>query len=168
MLLTVDNALPIAKAAALLKIPNAMSSCLRYMSAQLNASNCIQFLVDSRDTTQNFQKFVKLYAVQHFAEIVKSESMVLLSADEMSEFLRNDNLMVDSEEIVFRALTKWYRHDANDRQGATKEMLRLIRFGDLSPLVRIIKSKTCENLYLFKFSFFSVYKRYSHTITQRS
>lgn len=73
--------------------------------------------------------------VKPFSEIIANESFVLLSAEELSEYLRKDDLAIDSEEILFHVLTKWYKHDAINRQGAVKEMLPLIRFGDLSPEV---------------------------------
>lgn len=135
MVLTMHNVLPIAKAAASLLIQNAMSLCFKYITTQLNAANCIHYFIGARDIFPVFQNYLKSYAVEHFGEIVDNESMVLLSADELSAFLRRDNLPIDSQETLFNALMKWYRHDVNNRQDAMKDMLPLIRYGDLTSKV---------------------------------
>lgn len=137
MLITLQNVLPIAEAAVLLKMQDALLLCFQYMKTQLNASNCIQCLFGSRNIGLVFQQFIKKYVVEHFAEVIANKLFIQLSADELHEFLRNNDLKIDSEETLFRALTKWYRHDAINRQSAIKEMLPLIRFGNLSPEVCI-------------------------------
>lgn len=131
MVLTKHNALPVARAAEVLNVSDAIPTCLKYIMTQLNASNCVHYLVHSRDI-EALHKFVIKYAIEHFGEIIQHDSFDLLGANDLSDFLRNDNLTIDSEEILFHALTKWYKQDPNNRQSAIKDMLPLIRYGDFS------------------------------------
>lgn len=167
IVLTAHNALPIIRAAAVLKMPDAMSICFEYITTQLNASNCVHYLDCSRNqkSFESFHKFVQKYAVEHFDEILEHESFNLLSAHDLSEFLRNDNLSIHSEENLFRALTKWHKKDPKNRQSAMKDMLPLIRYGDLSKKVcmqsttidlSISVFKSTEKSYIkYSFSFLS-------------
>lgn len=137
MVLTEQNAPQIAITATLLKMWNAMSMYFKYISTQLNVSNSIRYLAASRYIGLAYENVATKYVVEHFTEIIEDKSFVLLNTNELSEFLRIEDLPIDSEEYLFRALMKWYRHDTFNRQGAMKDMLPLIRFGDFSPEVCI-------------------------------
>ena len=49
----------------------------------------------------------KLFILQFFPEVVQFEEFLCLSKSKLVEFISNDDLCVDSEEIVFNAVMMW-------------------------------------------------------------
>ena len=75
------------------------------------------------------EKFIQ----QYFYEVSLSEEFYNLSAKELLDIIRRDELCVDSEEQVFEAVMRWVKKDVELRKEHLPQILSKIRMPLLNP-----------------------------------
>lgn len=63
----------------------------------------------------------------------KNQEFFQLSAEQLSNLLKSDDLNVTSEEEVFYSLMEWVQHDPANREKDVPDLLSLIRLPLLAP-----------------------------------
>ena len=63
-----------------------------------------------------------------FSEIIKNEEFYNLTADQLIELIKDDNLVVPSEEIVYEAAVSWLKQDFKNRIQYMERIMEHVRF----------------------------------------
>ncbi|VVD04922.1 unnamed protein product [Leptidea sinapis] len=92
--------------------------CCQFLLQELRPHNCLGIFKFARCYFCNdLEKKGKLYIRQNFAKILKECSeFKSLSYEELEDILRDDELNVRNEEIVFQAVKTWVEHDLESRR----------------------------------------------------
>ena len=75
------------------------------------------------------QKFVR----QHYMHVSKTEEFLSLSYQQIYDLVSEDEIEVDSEEIIFETVMSWVKEDVNKRKDYLPQLLSRVRMPLLSP-----------------------------------
>ena len=126
--LTVDNVESLVKACDRLLLDTLKTACEIFMLKQVDPVNCI-----------GFYKFSALYhldKLQHKAKrMMQSEFKIFafmdefkeLSCTEVIDYIKDDEVNVSSEDVVFDAVLGWVGHDFDNRKSALKTIIEHVR-----------------------------------------
>lgn len=70
-------------------------------------------------------------------QVCKNQEFYQLSADQLADLLKSDDLNVTSEQDVFHALMAWVQHEPASREKYVSDLLGLIRLPLLQPAVSL-------------------------------
>ena len=73
------------------------------------------------------------YVIEHFTEVARQEEILLLPKDKLIEFIRQNDLNVESEEAVLDAILLWVKHDPKHRIQQLSDVLQYVRLPLVSP-----------------------------------
>lgn len=142
-----NNVLEILKGAILLQITDLVSICFQYVKNKLNPQNCMEFLnLAAKCNANRFRCLIKDFIIGHFGAVCGTNSFLSINAADLVEILISDDLIIESEEMVFQAIVNWYKHDDKNRLVSMKPLLSLIRYSGISLEVSLF-------IYLFLFQF---------------
>lgn len=121
---TEHNVQDIFAVANIYQIPSIFTVCVSFLQKRLSLSNCLAiFRLGLMLDCPRLAVSARNYACEHFQLISRDEEFLQLLPSELAAILANDNLSVDTEEMVFEALMKWVSKDAESR---VKELLGLL------------------------------------------
>ena len=125
--LTVDNVESFVKAGDLLELVPLKAVCGNFLSGQVVLGNCIEF-----------SKFAKVYRLDKlqqcatevicsdFKTIANKEEFKQLSCTELTEYIGNHRVVVESEDFICEAVLDWVRHDPDNRKPSFESIFELI------------------------------------------
>lgn len=118
--------------------------CCQYFLHELRPHNCLGiFKFAKYYFCGDLEKKGKLYIRQNFSRVLKEcNEFKSLTHEELEEVLRDDELNVRNEEVVFQALKTWVEHDLENRRGYIPSLLSCVRFGHIS--FKYFKSKILQ------------------------
>ena len=102
----------ILSTASLLGLQNIVDASARFMTKHLSPSNCLG--VRNFSTLFNLDSLVSAadkYAQRNFAEVVREDEWISLSVEQVESFVASEQISVESEEVIYNAVTKWINHD---------------------------------------------------------
>ena len=126
--LTIDNVESLVKAGDLLELGDLKAVCENFLSRQVLPENCIEFC-----------KFAKIYRLDklqqcatevmysEFKAVANKEEFKLLSCTELTDYIRDHRVVVDSEDCVCESVLDWVRHDLDNRKPSLESVFELIR-----------------------------------------
>jgi BTB And C-terminal Kelch/BTB/POZ domain/Kelch motif len=130
--ITEDNVERILSTGCLFQMSNVVTACSNFLGKQLHFSNAIGFCLFAEQ--QNCDDLYQLsleYTAKHFLEIYQeSEEFLQMNVNQLSRLLKNNDLNVNSEEDVFKALVKWLNH-SDDRMQHISTLLPLVKLVQL-------------------------------------
>ena len=93
-----------------------MIACERFSADHLRPNNCIEFLKVSEalDLEQLKQKAME-YIEWNFLQVASEEDFDTLTSTQITSLLGSNKLRAKSEEMVYEAVWKWYKHDPKQR-----------------------------------------------------
>lgn len=108
--------------------------CCQFLLQELRPHNCLGIFKFARCYfCGELEKKGKLYIRQNFNRILKECSeFKCLSFEELEDILRDDELNVKNEEIVFQAVKTWVEHDLENRRKCIPSLLSCVRYGHIS------------------------------------
>ncbi|XP_045766554.1 kelch-like protein 10 isoform X2 [Maniola jurtina] len=108
--------------------------CCQFLLQELRPHNCLGIFKFARCYfCSDLEKKGKLYIRQNFARLLKECSeFKSLSYEELEDLLRDDELNVKNEEIVFQAVKTWIEHDLENRRKYIPSLLSCVRYGHIS------------------------------------
>lgn len=125
---TQENVQVLLPAANLLQLNRVKEICCHFLSQQLHSSNCLGISKFAEAySCQSLTKKSRKYVQDHFQEVIQHEEFLLLSASQLTELLRDDNLNVVSEQVVFEAVLSWIKHKLQDRISLLGKLLQYVR-----------------------------------------
>ncbi|XP_004931595.1 kelch-like protein 10 [Bombyx mori] len=118
--------------------------CCQYLLQELKPHNCLGIFKFARYYfCGELEKKGKMFIRQHFNKILKEcNEFKSLTFEELEDILRDDELNVKNEEIVFQALKTWVEHDLENRRKYIPSLLSCVRFGHIS--FKYFKSKILQ------------------------
>ncbi|XP_059054079.1 kelch-like protein 10 [Achroia grisella] len=121
-----------------------IQSCCQFLLQELRPHNCLGiFKFAKYYFCGELEKKGKLYIRQNFNRILKEcNEFQSLSYGELEDILRDDELNVRNEEIVFQAVKTWVEHDIENRRKYVPSLLSCVRFGHIS--YKYFKSKILQ------------------------
>ncbi|XP_053606215.1 kelch-like protein 10 [Plodia interpunctella] len=118
--------------------------CCQFLLQELRPHNCLGIFKFARYYfCGELEKKGKLYIRQNFSRILKEcNEFKSISYDELEDILRDDELNVRNEEIVFQAVKTWVEHDLENRRKYIPSLLSCVRYGHIS--YKYFKSKILQ------------------------
>ena len=126
--MTADNVESLVKACDVLQLDTLKRACESFMLKQVEPANCV-----------GFHRFAALYRLdelqQNTRRMMRSEFRIVaftddfkeLSYNEVIECIRDDEVNVTSEDIVFDAIVGWVQHDLENRRSLLEAIMEHIR-----------------------------------------
>ena len=127
--ITSKNVETLLTAADLLQIQTVLDKCSDFLKKQLKPDNCLGIHVFAE--TYNCQKVINAadtYAKEHFLKVIECEEFLNLSIEELRKLVCCDNVAVDEEETVYKAVIAWIKHDVHSRLGDLSSLMSHVRF----------------------------------------
>ncbi|XP_055947523.1 kelch-like protein 17 isoform X1 [Argiope bruennichi] len=128
VLISEDNVQVLLPVASLLQVQSVREACCKFLLRQLHPSNClgIRSFADAHSCDELHRKSHK-YALQNFQEVALTEEFLLLPFCEVRDLIASDQLNVVSEEVVYKSIVTWIRHDASTRERYLGKLLYHVR-----------------------------------------
>lgn len=134
-----DNVETLLATACLLQLTPVVNACCNFLAKQLHPSNCLGFaLFAEQQSCHTLFELSTSYTCQHFMQVCKNQEFYQLSAVQLANLLKSDDLNVPTEKDVFHALMAWIQHDFDAREKHIPDLLGLIRLPLLPPTVSLI------------------------------
>jgi kelch-like protein 19 len=100
-------------------------------------SDCFLFLIIflfeleifAKKKTRKAQEFI----LANFCKVANSEDFLELNNTQLTKLIRNDELGVPCESVVFQAVVNWVKHDPESRRCFLDHLFRCVRFHFLPP-----------------------------------
>lgn len=125
---TQENVQLLLPAANMLQLSRVKEICCQFLSQQLHSSNCLGINKFAEAySCQSLLKKSRKYIQDHFQEVIQHEEFLLLPVSQLVELLRDDNLNVVSEQVVFEALLSWIKHKLSERISLLGKLLKYVR-----------------------------------------
>lgn len=132
-----DNVDDIVGAASLLAMARVERLCEKYYLQKLCRSNCLGlWQLANQYEFGELKKSALAIALEEFVFVMEEEEFLLLQPGAFEMLLANDGLYVQSEELVFYALTRWIDHDVEERQTLFEKLFKLVRTNRIKSSVR--------------------------------
>ena len=125
---TPENVQVLLPAANMLQLHKVKEACCQFLSQQLHPSNCVGICKFAEAYSCPYLlKKSRRYVEDHFQEVIEQEEFFLLPPCQLIDLLRNDNLNVVSEQVVFEAVVSWVRYNVTDRASQLGNLLQFVR-----------------------------------------
>lgn len=129
-----ENASEALMVACKMQHQSAIRKCSDFIKKKLNAHNCLGVMRAARDPSCEYlQKAATKFALKNFPEVIRCEEFSELAADELLDYLGDDNLNLRSEEEAFHALLKWLEYDLCVREPFLPDVIRAVRLPYVGP-----------------------------------
>ena len=129
-----ENVQLLLPAANMLQLNKVKEACCEFLVEQLHPSNCLGIAKFGETyACPVLAKMAKKYIQDHFQEAVEQEEFFQLPQNQLIELLKDDNLSVVSEQVVFEAVITWVKHNVSDRSPSLGNLLQYVRL----PLLNI-------------------------------
>ena len=126
--LTIDNVKSVVKACDVLQLTRLMTGCEEFMVAQTNAANCVGFHgLAASYQLHKLQRKVKEAMLAEFSSVAFTDHFKQLSCNELVELVKDDELNVNDEDVVFESVLGWVRHDVSNRKSALETVMEYVR-----------------------------------------
>ena len=129
-----SNVQTLLPAACLLQLTEIQEICCEFLKKQLDPTNClgIRAFADTH-SCRELLRFADMFAQHNFQEVAESEEFLLLPYGQLLDILSSDELNVSSEELVFKAVMSWIKHNVSERRHHLPSVLQHVRLPLLGP-----------------------------------
>jgi kelch-like protein 19 len=128
---TVCQLLP---AATMFQVPNVIDACCAFLERQLEPSNAIGIANFAEQHGCNVLKQkANQFIERQFTQICREEEFLQLSAIQLINLIKKDELNVQEEREVYNAVLKWVKYDEDNRYPKMEHILCAVRCQFLTP-----------------------------------
>ncbi|CAL8071894.1 unnamed protein product [Calicophoron daubneyi] len=130
---TMENVQDLLPAASLVQMEGVKAACSNFLLAEVDASNVlgIRRFAELHNCAE-LEKFARNYAAHNFEMVVEYEEFLCLTNEELLDLITREDLHIDSEESVYKAVMRWVYHQAAPRAPNLPTLLRNIRLPVMS------------------------------------
>lgn len=131
--ITTTNVQSLMTAASLFNFPAVFEATSKFLCKQLHPSNCLG--IRSFAKTHGSSELVEAataYFREHFMDTVKSDEYTNICAEDLAYLLDSNNLNVQSEADVYKAVQLWLLHSPEERKESLALLLNSVRLPLLS------------------------------------
>ncbi|XP_053602255.1 kelch-like ECH-associated protein 1B isoform X1 [Plodia interpunctella] len=141
---TVCQLLP---AATMFQISNVIEACCAFLERQLDPSNAIGIanFAEQHGCAELKQK-ANNFIERHFTQVCQEEEFLQLTAPELINLVRKDELNVGEEREVYNAVISWVKYDEDRRHSRMEHILKAVRCQYLTPNFLKEQMSTCSVL----------------------
>ncbi|XP_070565832.1 kelch-like protein diablo [Ptychodera flava] len=125
---TEANVQALLKAASLLQLQTVQDACCEFLKSQLDPTNCLgirQFA--EHHSCFDLHSTADVYTQQNFSKVSQNEEFLHLGLEDLIDLIARDTLNVKSEEVVYRAVVTWIKHDLDNRLQNLPSILEHVR-----------------------------------------
>ncbi len=126
--ITVENAGDVISLCKTLKLNSAYDTCEAFLKEQANPANCIGLhrMATINDVVEVNEKSREIM-INNFKEVVAGPEFLYMTADEVDEYIQNENLRIPTEDPVYNAVISWIRHKPEEREYSFTRLLKSVR-----------------------------------------
>lgn len=141
------NVCSLLPAATMLQMAHVQEACCTFLEHQLDASNCIGIadFAQSHGCQDLYEK-ARNFLYKNFSDVFKCDEYTLLSATQVRQVIKQDELNVRCESEVFAAVLRWVQYDINSRLNKLEDLLCVVRCHFLTPCFLEEQLKCCDLL----------------------
>ena len=126
--LTTDNVERLVIACDVLQLNTLKTACESFMVKQVEPANCIRLgklsaLYQLKELQQNASRMMK----SEFKHVAFTDEFKEMSRAELIELIKDDDVNVDDEDVVFEAVLGWTRHDLEHRKECLEVIMAYVR-----------------------------------------
>lgn len=134
-------------AATMFQVTNVIDACCAFLERQLDPTNAIGIanFAEQHGCTELKQKGNQ-FIERHFTQICQEEEFLQLTAIQLIQLIRKDELNVQEEREVYNAVLKWVRYDEDSRYPKMEHILYAVRCQFLTPNFLKEQMSNCEVL----------------------
>ncbi|XP_001511776.2 kelch-like protein 38 isoform X1 [Ornithorhynchus anatinus] len=133
VLITDDNVLCLMEAASMMQYLRLLEACSSFLQTRLAPSNCLSMVrLAEFFSCESLRRQARSLALKCFPQVAASEDLKELCALELSNYLGDDELWGEEEE-VFETLMAWVRHDLRAREGYVQDLFPKVRLQYVHP-----------------------------------
>ena len=105
----------------------------RVLEKNLNTSNAISvYYYGERYQCTELMSVSRKFILKNFTTVAKTEEFCALSSKEVLMWISNDELVVSTEDDVFKIILNWINHARSDRKMYFSELFRQVRLAFVS------------------------------------
>lgn len=121
-------------AATMFQMNHVVEACTVFLEHQLDPSNCIGIAdFASEHGCIELENKARKYIRKHFCEVIQCDEFLVLSPCQMVNLVKQDELNVQCESEVFKAVIRWVEHDPERRLEILEGLLASVRLNFLAP-----------------------------------
>ena len=110
------------------KLDTLKTACESFMVKQVHPGNCIEFdklaeLYHLDKVQENAKRMMR----SEFKMVASTDGFKELSCGELIQLIKDDDVTVASEDVVFDAVLTWVRHDLGNRKSSFEAILEHVR-----------------------------------------
>ncbi|XP_055698574.1 kelch-like ECH-associated protein 1B isoform X2 [Phlebotomus papatasi] len=141
---TVCQLLP---AATMFQVSHVIDACCAFLESQLDPTNAIGIsnFAEQHNCDSLKQKAIQ-FIERHFTQICQEEEFLQLSAIQLIQLIRKDELNVQGEREVYNAVLKWVKYDEDNRYPKMEHILYAVRCQFLTPSFLKEQMRNCDVL----------------------
>ncbi|KAK5645408.1 hypothetical protein RI129_006708 [Pyrocoelia pectoralis] len=141
---TVCQLLP---AATMFQITNVIQACCDFLERQLDPSNAIGIanFAEQHGCAELCRK-ANQYIEGHFSQICHEEEFLQLNCLQLITLIKKDELNVQAEEEVYKAVIKWVKYDEDNRHVKMEHIISAVRCQFLTPKFLNDQMTNCDVL----------------------
>ena len=131
-----QHALDLFEAADYFLIPGLKRVAVGSLRRILQPSNCISIYYFAKrypcKEVTPLAVTAREYIFANFTDVAKSQEFLQLESTEVEEWICCDEIVVSSEEVVFRIILNWIEQEKSERRGKFLELFRHVRLSFIS------------------------------------
>ncbi|KAB5518445.1 hypothetical protein PHYPO_G00165980 [Pangasianodon hypophthalmus] len=129
-----QNIWDLTEASLQFQLQGAHTLCSEFLHDHMNDASCLDtlFLAETYGL-ERLGRAAEEYTLAHFQQISERENFKDLTCTLLARLLEKDELRVDSEVVVFRALMSWVEEDKAHKLANLPGLLQRVRFPLMSP-----------------------------------
>ena len=126
--LTADNVESLLKACDVLQLDTLKTACESFMLKHVDPANCFGFhKIAASYHLDELQQKARRMMRSEFKIVASTDEFKKLSCNELIEFIKEDEVNVASEDVVFDAVLGWIQHDLDNRKSCMETIIEHVR-----------------------------------------
>uniref|UniRef100_A0A1B0ADX9 Kelch-like protein diablo n=1 Tax=Glossina pallidipes TaxID=7398 RepID=A0A1B0ADX9_GLOPL len=123
-----DNVEAVLSVSEIFQIVWVKEECIKFLKSNLNTGNCfrVRKLADMHSCIE-LQNISHRYILDNFDDLIAEEGLLLLSFEEIKEFIKNAQDVGKPEDSAYKAAINWVKHDREKRRVHLAELMSQIR-----------------------------------------
>lgn len=129
-----ENLQQLLIASGMLQFPQIQDACMEYLMNNLNESNCIgiwklaEVIQRKQETVEKLETYIKT----NFSFVTKHDEFLDLSAEQLLQFLKSNDLNISSENDLSTTIIRWLRFDPEKRGIHLENLMKQVRFSQIT------------------------------------
>lgn len=130
---TRENAEELLAAADYLCLSNLKSFAGKFIEQTMSSSNCVStyFMAEKFDHSELLDSTRK-FILTNFTTVIEKENFLSLPSHEVEQLVSSDDVVISSEEDIFKAIVNWIIHAKSERSKDFCKLFRRVRLTSLS------------------------------------